>query len=107
MDAGTRNEHVERIAADGYTIIEGAVDPARCDAIREDLERLEARLGVVPAQNGFEGTSTWRIYNLLVHGPLYEAIPVEPEVLPVVEGVLDPGCLVSSLSSIAIGSGET
>ena len=28
-------------------------------------------------------------------------------VLPVVEGVLDPGCLVSSLSSIAIDPGET
>jgi ectoine hydroxylase-related dioxygenase (phytanoyl-CoA dioxygenase family) len=28
-------------------------------------------------------------------------------VLPIVEGVLDDGCLVSSLSSIAIGPGET
>jgi ectoine hydroxylase-related dioxygenase (phytanoyl-CoA dioxygenase family) len=42
-----------------------------------------------------------------VHGPRYEAIPVHPAVLPVVEGVLDPGCLVSSLSSIAIGPEET
>jgi ectoine hydroxylase-related dioxygenase (phytanoyl-CoA dioxygenase family) len=38
---------------------------------------------------------------------LFEAIPVDPVVLPVVEGVLDNGCLVSSLSSIAIGPGET
>jgi ectoine hydroxylase-related dioxygenase (phytanoyl-CoA dioxygenase family) len=48
-----------------------------------------------------------RIYNLLVHGPLFERIPVHPNVLPVVERVLDPGCLVSSLSSIAIDPGET
>ncbi len=47
-----------------------------------------------------------RIYNLLAHGELYERIPVHPNVLPVVEGVLDRGCLVSSLSSIAIGPGE-
>jgi ectoine hydroxylase-related dioxygenase (phytanoyl-CoA dioxygenase family) len=31
---------------------------------------------------------------------------VHPNVLPVVEGVLDPGLLISSLSSIAIGPGE-
>ena len=51
--------------------------------------------------------STWRVYNLLVHGELYERIPVHPNVLPIVEGVLDHGCLISSLSSIAIGPGET
>jgi len=43
-----------------------------------------------------------RIHNLLVHGKLYEQIPVHERMLPIVEGVLDPGCLVSSLSSISI-----
>ena len=32
---------------------------------------------------------------------------MHPAVLPVVEGVLDRGCLISSLSSIAIDQGET
>ena len=32
---------------------------------------------------------------------------MHPNVLPVVEGVLDTGCLISSLSSIAICAGET
>jgi ectoine hydroxylase-related dioxygenase (phytanoyl-CoA dioxygenase family) len=32
---------------------------------------------------------------------------VHPNVLPIVEGVLDQGCLVSSLSSISIGPDET
>ena len=76
----------------------------RCD---DDLVRLEHDLGIEPATNSFEGEHTWRIYNLLVHGDLYERIPVHPNVLPVVEGVLDRGCLVSSLSSIAIGPGES
>ncbi len=61
----------------------------------------------MPSKNDFEGDRTVRIYNLLVHGKLYERIPVHPNVLPVVEGVLDLGCLISSLSSISIGSGET
>src|SRR5262249_19054914 len=64
-------------------------------------------LNIKPARNPFEGTSTLRIYNLLVHGELYERIPVHGNVLPIVEGVLDPGCLISSLSSIAICPGET
>ena len=39
-------------------------------------------------------------------GATFEKIPVHPNVLPVVEGVLDPGLLISSLSSIAIGPDE-
>jgi ectoine hydroxylase-related dioxygenase (phytanoyl-CoA dioxygenase family) len=42
----------------------------------------------------------------LAHGSLYESIAVAPSVLPVVDGVLDAGCLVSSLSSIAICADE-
>ncbi|HEY4378368.1 MAG TPA: phytanoyl-CoA dioxygenase family protein, partial [Acidimicrobiales bacterium] len=57
--------------------------------------------------NEFEGVRTVRIYNLLARGALYEQIPVHPSVLPIVEGVLDAGCLVSSLSSIAIDADET
>ena len=48
-----------------------------------------------------------RVYNLLAFGALYQRIPVHEHVLPIVEGVLDPGCLISSLSSIAILPGET
>ena len=61
----------------------------------------------MPSKNDFEGEQTVRIYNLLVHGKLYERIPVHANVLPVIEGVLDPGCLISTLSSISIGPGET
>jgi len=100
-------QHVERIAEQGYTIIEDAIAPELVDALADDLQRLEDKLAVTPAKNSFEGEQTWRIYNLLVFGDLYEQIPVHPAILPVVEGVLDPGCLVSSLSSIAIGPGES
>jgi ectoine hydroxylase-related dioxygenase (phytanoyl-CoA dioxygenase family) len=98
--------HVARIAADVYTIVEDVSGPAQCDARLADLDRLERELGAVPAKNLFEGTRTVRIYNLLARGPLYAAIPVHDRILPIVEQVLDRGCLVSSLSSIAIGPGE-
>jgi ectoine hydroxylase-related dioxygenase (phytanoyl-CoA dioxygenase family) len=99
--------HLERIERDGYTIVEDAFSKDDAGALLDDLARLERELGIGFASNDFEGRHTRRIYNLLAHGPRYEAIPVHPNVLPIVDGVLDPGCLVSSLSSIAIHPGET
>jgi len=99
--------HLARIERDGYTIIEQVFDDAWADAVQGALDELERKLGTVPSDNDFEGSQTWRIYNLLARGKIFEEIPVHDRVLPVIEGVLDPGCLVSSLSSIAIGPGET
>jgi ectoine hydroxylase-related dioxygenase (phytanoyl-CoA dioxygenase family) len=98
--------HAQRVTRDGYTIIEGAIEPPLLDALSADLLRIEQEERIVPADNLFEGHRTVRIYNLLARGKMYEAIPVHPHVLPVVERVLDHGCLVSSLSSIAIDPGE-
>ena len=106
LSAERIRQHEERIARDGYSILEDAIEPELVDALAADLLRLEQQHDVRPAKNDFEGHRTWRIYNLLVHGELYERIPVHENVLPVVERVLDPGCLVSSLSSIAIGPDE-
>jgi ectoine hydroxylase-related dioxygenase (phytanoyl-CoA dioxygenase family) len=104
---GQHDAALRQIDEVGYVVLEDVIEPDLLDALADDLERLEHRLGARPATNAFEGTRTLRIYNLLAHGPSFQAIPVHPGVLPVVEGVLDPGLLVSSLSSIAIGPGET
>jgi ectoine hydroxylase-related dioxygenase (phytanoyl-CoA dioxygenase family) len=99
--------HLDEIAERGLTVLRGVLDSDDCDELLDDLARVEAELEVRPADNGFEGRSTLRAYNLLRHGPLWERIPVHPRVLPVVEGVLDRGCLISSLSSVRIQPGET
>jgi len=98
---------LDSIQRDGYCIVPGAIEPDFVDALLADLTRLERELNVQPAENDFEGSRTLRIYNLLVYGKLWERIPVYETVLPIVEGVLDHGCLVSSLSSINIGPEET
>jgi len=107
LDAAALAEHAKRIDADGYTVLEGAIEPELVDALADNLLGLEQFYGVRPANNSFEGDHTVRIYNLLALDRLYEAVPVHSNVLPLVERVLDPGCLVSSLSSIAIDPGET
>jgi ectoine hydroxylase-related dioxygenase (phytanoyl-CoA dioxygenase family) len=100
------NAHLERVARDGYTLLPSVLSAAEADALLAELARLERELAIEFAKGSFEGRRTKRVYNLLAHGAPFESIPVHPRVLPIVEGVLDEGCLVSSLSSIAIHPGE-
>jgi ectoine hydroxylase-related dioxygenase (phytanoyl-CoA dioxygenase family) len=106
LDPGTADEHARRIAEEGWTVVHDAIEVDLLDEIAETLDRLEVDLGIGPGTNFFEGHDTVRIYNLLAHGEVFSRIPAHPMVLPVVERVLDRGCLISSLSSIAIGPGE-
>jgi ectoine hydroxylase-related dioxygenase (phytanoyl-CoA dioxygenase family) len=106
LDQAVLSGHLERMKRDGFTIVENAIDPGLVEQLRQDIWRLERELAVQPASNLFEGVRTTRIYNLLARGAIYQQVPVHEHVLPIVEGVLDRGCLVSSLSSIAIGPGE-
>jgi ectoine hydroxylase-related dioxygenase (phytanoyl-CoA dioxygenase family) len=99
--------HIQQVAEQGYTIVADAIEPRLVDALRGELERLERFFAVEPAANSFEGHHTLRIYNLLAFDRVFEQVPVHRHVLPIVEGVLDPGCLISSLSSISIEPGET
>ena len=106
LDDAAIERYAEQVREAGWVVVPDAIDSPLADAISDDLLRLERELGIVPADNLFEGLHTSRIYNLLAHGALYERIPVHPNVLPIVEKVLDPGLLISSLSSIAIGPDE-
>ena len=106
MDETTKQAHIERVRARGYTIVENAIEPDLIDGLDPAVTRLERELGAKPASNSFEGHRTVRLYNLLARGEPFDRVPTHPSVLPIVEGVLDPGCLISSLSSIAIDPGE-
>lgn len=101
-----RDTHIERIRRDGYTILEGALEPDLVDELADALLRLERERDVRPAMNGFEGHRTVRIYNLLALDRVFERVPVHAAVLPLAEGVIGEGCLISSLSSIAIDPDE-
>jgi ectoine hydroxylase-related dioxygenase (phytanoyl-CoA dioxygenase family) len=94
--------HVKEVAEQGYTVVENAIDPRLVDELSDSLSRLERFLDVQPAPNSFEGHKTLRLYNLLAYDDVWQDVPVHAHVLPIVEGVLDRGCLISSLSSIDI-----
>jgi ectoine hydroxylase-related dioxygenase (phytanoyl-CoA dioxygenase family) len=97
---------VASIAEQGFAIVEDAIEPALVDRLVARIDALHAELAVTPATNIFEGGKTLRVYNLLARGDVFAEVPVHTGVLPIVEGVLDSGCLVSSLSSITILAGE-
>ena len=65
--------------------------PSSSTRCARDLERLERFFAVEPAANSFEGHHTLRLYNLLAFDRVFELVPVHRHVLPIVEGVLDPG----------------
>jgi ectoine hydroxylase-related dioxygenase (phytanoyl-CoA dioxygenase family) len=100
-------QHVQRIERDGYTILERVIEPEFVDSVARDLLRLEQERGIGPAQNIFEGFRTVRIYNLLAFGSPYDQIAAHDSILPIVERIIGRGCLVSSISSIAIDADET
>ena len=100
------SRHLAAIEEQGYTLLENVIPDDLVDALNEALERLEAELATQPGANLFEGHHTIRIYNLLARDPVFQRVPVFPALLPLVEGVLDEGALISSLSSISIDPGE-
>jgi len=100
------DRHAAEVDEQGYTIVEDAFDAAFASEVLEALDSLVEERGITPADNGFEGRSTYRLYNLLALGEVFQRIPTAPAVLPVVERVLDQECLLSTLSSIDIRPGE-
>jgi hypothetical protein len=88
--------HVAAIESDGFTVIEGAVESDLVAALRDAIRRLERDLDVQPRRTAAEGHSTLRMYNLLAKDPVFQAMPVHPSVLPIVERILDRGCLLSA-----------
>jgi ectoine hydroxylase-related dioxygenase (phytanoyl-CoA dioxygenase family) len=104
VDAVT--EHVERISTNGYTIVEDAIEPSLIDALVARIDTLLEELAIPYGDNTFLGTRTRRMFNLLARDPLFAAVPVHAAVLPVVEGVLDQECQLSSLTAVAIDPGQ-
>ncbi|MDQ1468006.1 MAG: hypothetical protein QOH10_2421 [Actinomycetota bacterium] len=99
-------EHLARIEIDGYSILEGAIEPALVDELLTTIRRVEAELDVRPKATLAEGHATLRMYNLLAKDTAFQSMPLHPSVLPIVERLLDRGCLLSGMTAIDIGPGE-
>ena len=106
LDDNAIAEHLARIDADGYTIVDDAIEPELVAQLRDTIRRLEERARRAPRETAAEGHATLRMYNLLAKDPVFQAMPVHPNVLPLAERLLDRGCLLSGMTAIDIGPGE-
>ncbi len=78
------------------------------ETLRDTIRRLERELHVEPKGTAAEGHATRRMYNLLAKDAgLPGDAAASTNVLPIVERVLDRGCLLSGMTAIDIGPGES
>ena len=106
MDEIAISEHIRAIDDQGFTIVRDAIAPALVEELAAAIRLVSSQRGTVPRGNSAEGHATLRHYNLLAKDPVFQEMPVHENVLPVVERVLDRGCLLSGMTAIHIGPGE-
>ena len=99
--------HVERIEREGFSIMEGAIEPDFLQEIRAELDRLEeVRPGgdVPPAD--FTGHVTRRWFDVLNDGDVWQRVAIHPWIMQVIPEVLGEGFLLSTMGSAVVGDGE-
>lgn len=99
-------DHDIELREQGYTILTAAIDPDLIRELREALLRIEREHEIGFRSTQFEGLRTVRIYNLLKYGKPFDGVVLHDRVLPIVEDVLGPDILLSSLSSITLAPGQ-
>ncbi|MBV8684811.1 MAG: hypothetical protein JO111_18205, partial [Caulobacteraceae bacterium] len=87
-----REGHLQRLAKDGYTIIEDVLD---ADGLAAFREALAPYLGTHQGRNAFEGYTTERVYTLVGRGRIFEEIAADPRLLDLLGTFLAPGFLLS------------
>ena len=103
MDFDTHVEHLERR---GYAIMDQAIDPALCDEIVREIERLEAEGEPSLKGNAFVGYKTVRYFDLLNQGEVWQRVATHSNILPVIRGVLGQDMLLSTMGTAVIAPGE-
>ena len=106
MEPARIEHHLCEITKQGFPFVEDAIEPQLLKDLRDTIRNVARERGTAPRGNPAEGFATHRNYNLLAKADVFQQMPVHPNVLPIVERVLDPGCLLSGMTAIDIGPGE-
>jgi ectoine hydroxylase-related dioxygenase (phytanoyl-CoA dioxygenase family) len=91
---------------DGYVVLEDVIEADLVVELLEAIDRVMVDAAIPFGANAFLGFRTRRVFNLLARDPLFARVPLHPSVLPLVEQVLDPQCLLSSLTAIEMQPGQ-
>jgi ectoine hydroxylase-related dioxygenase (phytanoyl-CoA dioxygenase family) len=103
-DAGVDAEIAE-LERNGFIILPGLLSPSECSELVKALEPYEATRPM--GRNNFEGEKTRRIYSLAGKGPIFMALAEHPRIVRLVDRLLLPNWLLSTMQSIRIYPDET
>ena len=96
---------IEQYREQGFVVLPQVLDRAALAALRGALQPyLDLE---VEGRNPFEGTHTRRVYSLVGRGRVFEETAENPEVLALLDALLQPGYLLTASQAICIGPGET
>lgn len=93
---------LDRLNQDGFVVIEGAIDPAETQSIRDEVAGMLDAFG----RNPFEGFRTQRVYGVMARTVCCDPIVEHPLVLDLLDRLLLPNYLLSQLVAIDIQPGE-
>jgi len=98
-------EHLARLDADGYVVLERLLSPAELAEYRRALAPHFDRGNL--GRNDFEGRKTERIYTLPAVAPAFAELSAHPAVLAILDALLAPSHLLTAAQAIRIHPGET
>jgi ectoine hydroxylase-related dioxygenase (phytanoyl-CoA dioxygenase family) len=105
-DAEAFDALARAVREDGFAVLRAALEPELVGELLSTVDRLLEQLRIPRGANTFLGHHTRRIFNLLARDPVFAQVPLHPAVLSIVERVLDPECLLSSLTAVEVAPGQ-
>jgi len=95
---------LERFREDGFVILERVLDDATRAELVEALAPYEADRPM--GRNDFEGERSRRVYSLAGKGAPFTTLATHPAVLALIDALLLPNALLSTMQSIRLHPGE-
>jgi ectoine hydroxylase-related dioxygenase (phytanoyl-CoA dioxygenase family) len=96
---------LEAFRRDGYVILERAADRDLLDELLRALAVFETDRPM--GRNDFEGERSQRVYSLAGKGPAFLRLAEHPRIIELLDQLLLPNYLLSTLQSIRLHPGET
>lgn len=103
VDSAVVDADMAALDRDGYVIWESLLSAQECQQIRETVLPWLGHTG----RNSFEGRRTQRVYSLLNRTRICDGLADHPRVLAVLDRLLMPNYLLSTLQAINIQPGES
>lgn len=98
-------ERLTRFRDDGFVILPALLSPGECAELVDALAPYEAKRP--PGRNDFEGRFSKRVYSLAAKGDCFLRLAAHPAIVPLLDALLLPHWLLSTMQSIRLLPGET